>query len=111
MFVARTPQAAKMWAQTQMAAYGWNGKAERLALEKLWTYESNWRPNAKNHTPVKMLVNKRWVKLYAGGIPQRLGLNPKTPVKAQIRAGMDYVKARYGSPVKALGFWKRHFWY
>ena len=109
--ISRTPAIAKMYAQTQLNIYGWDAKTQWPALERLWTLESNWRPNAKNHQTVKMLVNGKWVKFYAGGIPQRLGLNPKTSVPFQVNAGLKYIKARYGSPVKALNFWDRHYWY
>jgi hypothetical protein len=109
--VMRTPQAAKLYAQTQLNNYGWNSNLEWRCLQKLWTNESNWRPDAKNHLPVKMLINGRWIKFYAGGIPQRLGLSPKANVPTQIRVGLEYIQNRYGSPCKALRFWNRHYWY
>jgi len=109
--VKRTPEIAKVYAQTQLHKYGWDSKTQWRSLHTLWTHESNWRPNAKNRQPVKMLINGKWVKFYAGGIPQRLGLNPKTNIPFQIKTGLDYIKARYGSPVKALKFWNSHGWY
>jgi len=109
--VNRTPEVAKMYAQTQLNKYGWDNQTQWLALQELWTNESNWRPNAKNHLPVKMLINGRWIKFYAGGIPQRLGLSPKASIPTQIATGLSYIKDRYGSPVKALRFWNRHYWY
>jgi hypothetical protein len=111
MFVARTPSAAKNWAKLQLVKYGWNTQTEWSALEQLWTNESNWRCDALNKTPVYMIVNGKRVKFNAGGIPQRLGLNPKTNVKQQIKVGLDYVKARYGSPTKAWRFWQVKGWY
>jgi hypothetical protein len=56
-------------------------------------------------------VDGKWIKFYAGGIPQRIGLNPKANVKRQIKVGLDYIKSRYGSPIKAWAFWKRNGWY
>lgn len=109
--VARTPEAAKSYAQTQLHKYNWNSKYQWACLVQLWTNESNWRPNAKNHQAVKMLIDGKWVKFYAGGIPQRLGLNPKASVQEQIRVGFDYVLARYGTPCKALSFWQGHYYY
>ena len=109
--IPRTPEAAKTWAKAQLPAYGWGNKAEWKALDQLWTNESNWRCDAQNHTPVKLLVNGRWRAFYAGGIPQRLGLSPKSSVKAQIKAGLGYIKARYGSPAIALRWWNKHYWY
>ena len=111
MHLPRTPAAAKFWAQTQLVHYGWNTPAQWKALNQLWTNESNWRCNAKNHTPVYLKVNGQWVKFYAGGIPQCIGLNPKASVQTQIKVGLDYIKARYGSPVAALRFWNRHNYY
>jgi hypothetical protein len=58
-----------------------------------------------------MLIDGKWVKFYAGGIPQRLGLNPKASVQEQIRVGFDYVLARYKTPCKALLFWQGHYYY
>ena len=111
VIVFRTPESAKIYAQTQLNKYGWNNKTQWLALHQLWTNESNWRPNAKNHTPVKMLIGGKWVKFYAGGIPQKLGLSPKASVERQVTVGLNYIKTRYGSPSKALAFWNKHYWY
>jgi len=111
VIVLRTPESAKIYAQTQLNKYGWNNKTQWLALHQLWTNESNWRPNAKNHTPVKMLIDGKWVKFYAGGIPQKLGLSPKASVERQVTVGLNYIKTRYGSPSKALAFWNKHYWY
>jgi len=109
--VARTPTAAKFYAQTQLHKYKWNSKAQWVCLVQLWTNESNWRPEAKNHQAVKMLINGKWVKFYAGGIPQRLGLNPSASVQEQVRVGLNYVRDRYRTPCEALSFWQRHYYY
>lgn len=111
MFVARTPSAAMTWAKTQMPKYGWHSNAEWKALVQLWTNESHWNCNAYNKIPVYQKINGKWVKFHAGGIPQRLGLNPKTEIKQQIKIGLDYISNRYGSPEKALKFWHRNYWY
>ena len=109
--VLRTPQSAKIYAQTQLNKYGWDSRTQWACLSTLWQKESNWRPNAKNHQPVKMLIDGRWIKFYAGGIPQRLGLNPKASVQKQVKVGLDYVQSRYRTPCQALSFWQRHYWY
>lgn len=109
--VARTPLAAKAYAKAEMKHYGWSSKAQWKALDELWTNESNWRPNAYDHTPVRMIVNGEWIKVYAGGICQKLGLSPKDSVEKQVKVGLDYIKARYGSPSQALRFWRSHYWY
>lgn len=109
--IKRTPMAAKIHAKSQMQYFGWSQKTQWACLNQLWQNESGWRPNAKNKTPVRVLKGNRWVKVYAGGIPQILALKPSTPVYEQIRRGMVYIKGRYGSPCKALSFWNRHYWY
>jgi colicin import membrane protein len=109
--VLRTPESAKAYAKTQLHNYGWNSKTQWDALHLLWTKESNWRPNAQNKTPVSIIKNGKKVTVYAGGIPQKLGLSPTVSVEKQIKVGLDYIKHRYGSPAKALAFWKLNLWY
>ena len=106
----RTPAYAKKFAKSQLPYWGWN-RVQWSCLNTLWTRESNWRPNAKNSTPVKMWINGKVVKLYAGGIPQRIGLNPKTSVQRQVNVGLSYIRARYGSPCVALNHSFRVGWY
>jgi saccharopine dehydrogenase-like NADP-dependent oxidoreductase len=50
-----------------------------------------------NKTPVKVWKNGKWVKVHAGGVPQILGLSPKTPSYEQVRQGFLYIQSRYGS--------------
>jgi hypothetical protein len=72
-------------------------------LHKLWTKESNWRPNAYNKVKV---MGKN-----AGGIPQILGLDPSTPAPLQIDRGMKYIIHRHGTPCMAWKFHQRKGWY
>ena len=74
-----------------------------LCLEKLWTQESNWRSEAYNKVKV---MGKN-----AGGIPQILGLDPRTPAPLQIDRGMKYIIHRYGTPCMAWKFHQRKGWY
>jgi hypothetical protein len=69
----------------------------KCALE-LYTRESNWRPNAKNGSHY--------------GIPQGKSIYLKTadPI-AQVRWGIRYVKARYGSMCQALTHFNRKGWH
>lgn len=76
---------------------------EWVCLEKLWTKESNWNPRSYN----KIKVNGR----NAGGIPQLLGLDPRTHPTYQIERGLKYIYYRYGTPCKAWSYWKEHKWY
>jgi hypothetical protein len=72
-------------------------------LDKLWKKESNWRPNAYNKIKV---MGKN-----AGGIPQILGLDPRTPAPLQIDRGMKYIIHRHGTPCMAWKFHQRKGWY
>jgi hypothetical protein len=72
-------------------------------LDKLWKQESNWRHNAYNKVKV---MGKN-----AGGIPQILGLDPKTPAPLQIDRGFDYIMHRYGTPCMAWKFHQKKGWY
>ena len=72
-------------------------------LDKLWTQESNWRSEAYNKVKV---MGKN-----AGGIPQILGLDPKTPAPLQIDRGFAYILHRYGTPCMAWKFHERKGWY
>lgn len=72
-------------------------------LDKLWTQESNWRSEAYNKVKV---MGKN-----AGGIPQILGLDPKTPAPLQIDRGFAYILHRYGTPCMAWKFHQRKGWY
>ena len=72
-------------------------------LDKLWTQESNWRSEAYNKVKV---MGKN-----AGGIPQILGLDPRTPAPLQIDRGFAYILHRYGTPCMAWKFHQRKGWY
>jgi hypothetical protein len=72
-------------------------------LDKLWTQESNWRSEAYNKVKV---MGKN-----AGGIPQILGLDPKTPAPLQIDRGFAYIMHRYGTPCMAWKFHEQKGWY
>jgi len=74
-------------------------------LDRLWWQESNWR------------WNSRTGETY--GIPQALpgskmasaGADWATNPVTQIKWGLGYVKARYGTPCDAWRFWAAHTWY
>ena len=72
-------------------------------LHKLWTKESNWRHQAYNKIKV---MGKN-----AGGIPQVLGMDPKTPPPLQIDRGFAYIMHRYGTPCMAWKFHQKNNWY
>jgi hypothetical protein len=95
-----TVKDSKSYARDIMLAWTDN---QFVCLDKLWTKESNWRPNAYNK--IKVMGRN------AGGIPQILGMDPKTPATRQIERGFAYILYRYGSPCQALNFHKKNGWY
>lgn len=90
------PVTPKEIAQAKAAQHGWVG-SEWDALVELWHKESGWNPGAVNKSSG------------ACGIPQAYPCskipNPGS-VESQIEWGVGYVASRYGSPSKALAFWK-----
>jgi hypothetical protein len=107
VLVERTPEAAKEYAKTQLALFGWDTPKQWACLVDLWTGESNWRPDAYNKQP----VYQGGERLHAGGIPQILGLDPDTTVERQIERGFLYLQSRYDTACNADNFWHRYFWY
>lgn len=104
---------AKAIAKSLMSRYGF-GADQFDALDWLWTHESGWSSTADNP------------KSTAYGIPQALEFDPKsgtgykmtgeyadyhTNATTQIKWGLNYIKSRYGNPVKAKAFWQAHNWY
>lgn len=74
---------------------------QMACLIPLWERESGWSPTSDNPTSS------------AYGIPQILGLKARTgdDYQAQVRAGLSYIKHRYGTPCSAWEFWQNHRWY
>jgi hypothetical protein len=91
---------SKAYAQDVVLAWADN---QYLCLEKLWTKESNWRPEAYNKVKV---MGKN-----AGGIPQILGMSTQTPAPKQIDRGFNYIMHRYGTPCTAWKFHQKNGWY
>jgi hypothetical protein len=106
--VEEKPTTERTWVIEDSKAYAkdvvlaWSQNQYRC-LEKLWTKESNWRPEAYNKIKV---MGKN-----AGGIPQILGLDPKTPAPLQIDRGFSYIMHRYGTPCMAWKFHLKNNWY
>jgi peptidoglycan DL-endopeptidase CwlO len=106
ILLERKPEVAMAHAQKMLSVFGWNSN-QWACLKNLWMKESNWRADARNKQAVKL--GGKWVN--AGGIPQILGLDPKTPVEDQIKRGMAYIDHRYGSPCQAWKFHQNANWY
>jgi len=113
-------------ARLLLTRFGWDS-GQMAPLIQLWTGESNWNPKARNSVSGAL------------GIPQALGHGGSgtggtlgneygaqyglTAAQAQaansgdelqqIRWGLGYIKARYGSPAAALAFWQAQnpHWY
>lgn len=94
------------YAKQRCLAYGWT-ESDFNCLVKLWNRESNWRVTAKNKSSG------------AYGIPQALpaskmasaGSDYLTNYKTQINWGLNYIKARYGTPTAAWNHSQRKGWY
>jgi hypothetical protein len=97
-----------VWTKEDSKAYAmdviheWSDR-QFVCLEKLWTKESNWRPEAYNDIKV---MGKN-----AGGIPQMLGMSPSTPPTLQIERGFKYIMYRYGTPCQAWKYHLKNGWY
>ncbi|GAA1129374.1 transglycosylase SLT domain-containing protein [Kribbella jejuensis] len=86
--------------------HGWS-QGQFSCLEKLWNKESRWRVSAANPTSS------------AYGIPQALpgnrmaayGSDWRTNPVTQIKWGLDYIEATYGSPCSAWGHSQAKGWY
>lgn len=83
----------------EAARYGWTGR-QWDALYALWMRESGWNPKAVNASSG------------AEGIPQKIsGFADNVTARGQILWGLAYIKARYGTPVKALQHSNATGWY
>jgi hypothetical protein len=86
--------------------HGWS-QSQFSCLEKLWNKESRWKVNADNPSST------------AYGIPQALpgnrmaayGKDWRTNPVTQIKWGLDYIEATYGSPCSAWGHSQAKGWY
>ena len=86
--------------------HGWS-QSQFSCLEKLWNKESRWKVSAANPTSS------------AYGIPQALpgnrmaayGKDWRTNPVTQIKWGLDYIEATYGSPCSAWGHSQAKGWY
>jgi len=71
---------------------------EYKCLDKLYTKESNWRPEAVNGSHYGIPQGKsEWLKDKDGWI--------------QVVWGLNYIGARYGEPCVALAHWSKYGWH
>jgi hypothetical protein len=93
-------------AEGMLASYGWSS-SQFSCLNSLWNVESGWSVTASNPSSG------------AYGIPQALpgskmasaGPDWQTDAATQIRWGLNYIKAQYGSPCGAWGHEESDGWY
>jgi len=93
-------------AMSMLAQFGWPS-SQFSCLDPLWERESGWNPYAANPSSG------------AYGIPQALpgakmasaGPDWETNAATQIRWGLGYIKATYGSPCAAWGHESADGWY
>jgi hypothetical protein len=93
-------QDSKSYARDQLVVWT---QRQWSCLAKLWGKESAWNPRAFNKTKV--------MGRNAGGIPQILGLNPKTKPTKQIDRGLQYIYHRYHTPCQAWKHFKVKGWH
>lgn len=103
--IPSNPKANFRFAQQTAPKYGW-GDSELAAWYTLGMKESGWNNNAQNPTSTAYGIGQFLNSTWGGyGIPKTS--DPALQVEAMAR----YIKARYGSPSRALAFHNSHNWY
>lgn len=103
--------------QSLLLEYGWEN--QWTALDTLWTKESGWQAGRLNHSSFACGIPQALpcTKIYSNFAQmERITVNGKLFLKTpdaekEIRWGLNYIKARYGTPTKALQFHRTHNWY
>jgi hypothetical protein len=92
---AAAPDEVKQLTPKEYAAVLVDDEQQMNCLDKLYTKESNWRPEAVNGSHY--------------GIPQGRSIYLKTALpEQQIQWGLKYIDNRYGSPCAAWSFFQRY---
>lgn len=91
----------------QVIAQGWNDNDYNIILNILKRENSKFNVNAVNEKSgaCGLFQAKPCSKM------KKYGSDYKTNYKTQIAFGIDYIKSRYGTPVKAWEFWLKNHWY
>lgn len=104
--VPSNPRENFKYAQSIAGNYGWSSPSELAAWYQLGMKESGWRNTAQNPTSTAYGIGQFLDSTWRGyGIPKTS--DPAMQVEAMAR----YIKARYGSPSRALAFHNSHNWY
>ena len=89
-----------------MADRGW-GDAQFACLDSLWAKESGWRWNANNSSSGAYGIPQALPGSKMGSIGSDWSTNPIT----QIKWGLQYISARYGTPCGAWAQSQASNWY
>ena len=89
-------------ARAVAATYGWGSGAEWEAIKWLVNKESSWNPRAANPTSSARGLFQKMTSIH-GPV--------ESTVEGQTKWGLNYIKNRYGSPTRAMSFWRRNRWY
>lgn len=82
------------------------GDTQFACLDALWHYESGWRVKAGNPDGSYGIP-----QAYPGRKMASFGADWRTNPMTQVRWGLHYVRARYGSPCGAWAVWQQQGWY
>lgn len=91
----------------------WNNEKEWTAFDYIVQHESGWQINVENHSCVNSghtdcactLMQINPCSKYINNGYKRGDIND------ELSAGINYIKSRYGDPIKAQEFWKIHNYY
>jgi hypothetical protein len=85
------------------------GAVQFSCLDALWQHESDWDPSAENPTSGAYGIAQALPAARMESVGKDWMSNPIT----QVRWGLEYIAARYGSACNAWSFWLRHYphWY
>src|SRR5436190_2667317 len=97
------PQANFKFAQNIAGNFGWSSPAELNAWYQLGMKESGWRNTAQNPTSTAYGIGQFLDSTWRG-----YGIAKTSDPAQQVEAMARYIKARYGSPSKALAFHISH---
>lgn len=96
-------QAARDWAWRKLGTRQW------LCLDAIGHHESGWRVKAGSPDGSYGIFQARPSSKYAKYA--KPGEDWRTDAMPQVRFGIAYATARYGSPCGAWTFWRRHGWW
>lgn len=93
-------QAARDWAYARLGARQWG------CLDRLWQSESGWRVKAGHPSRAYGIP-----QAYPGSKMASAGADWRTSAMTQVRWGLSYIRARFGSACNAWAHKQRWGWY